>query len=88
MFHNNTKFFVLSQRKKINNQINQILISQTTYTKPVGLVEVAHAATATVEVQAPAKGTAELRTAPVDALGAPTAQQTIRVVKGPSGMQF
>ena len=65
MFHNNTKFFVLSQRKKINNQINQILISQTTYTKPVGLAEAVHVAIDTVEEQEPAIGTAVLRTAPV-----------------------
>ena len=42
------------------NQITQILISQTTYTKPVGLEAGAHVAIATGEVQAPATGTAVL----------------------------
>ena len=71
-----------------NNQINQILVSQTTYTKPVGLGVGEHVATATVEVQVPAIGTAALRTAPVVAVGAPTVQQTTRVAQVPSGMQF
>ena len=71
-----------------NNQINQILISQTTYTNPVGLVGADHDAIATEEAQVPAIGTAALRTAPVGAAGAPTEQQTSRVGQVPSGMQF
>jgi len=54
------RFFKIKKFKLSNNQINQMLVSQTTYTKPVGLEVAVHVAIAKVEEQLPALGIAVL----------------------------
>ena len=74
--------------KLSNNQINKILVAQTTYTIPAGPIEAVNHAKATVEVQVPAGSAAALRTAPVVSEGDPTGQRAIAKEQVPSGMQF
>ena len=74
--------------KLSNNQINKILVAQTTYTEPVGLVVISHITMATTDGQDPTAGIAILRTAPVVAVSAGRNQQAREEVHVPSSMQF
>ena len=68
--------------------VDMTLVSNAAGSKAQRLGVAHHAAVRNVEVQGPAVDGVVLRTAPVEAGGAPVPQRTVAVVQDPSDMHF